>query len=324
MNIKEFVENKLIALKFTEKVEDILSSEKDIINYIIKAILSKKFRKFKATPEYISHIHEVVENSVKNNLPIKFSFPFGAYKLWRLEETPEVDWAELFTLMYYARWLKPIAAVYKPGVIFDFCSDEIIVERLNNIPKSDTEIYAKSFDMLLDFLKKYLPENIKFTVTPIRSLYTPEEFEEDLKDKINKLEEKFGGLPVLGEKEKRMTELNVRLRAGQDADPFWREKTELLHQAYYIVNKRRPYNRAPDKIFVWVTSTKDGRSVSIGTTKTSIAKFWVGVGVLGKKDNSYIEYILSPSQLEKSDFLFEPISIDGLVGKNFSKIRVLN
>lgn len=321
MKPKEYIEYKLNELKSTNNVEN-FSSKKELSNYICKALLSKKFRKFSLIPEYIEHIERVVNESIENNLPIKFSFPFGGYKLWRLEETPEVDWAELFTLMYYSKWLKPIALVYKPGVIFDFASDDMIVERMNNIPKEDTKRYKESFDTLVKFLEKYIPENIKFTFTPISSFYTPEEFEKDLVDKIEKNKKELGGLPVLNDKEKRMVELNVKLNPKQDEDPLWREKIELLHRSYYAVDKRRPYNRAKDKILVFPTPVKDGKVIAVGTTKTSVAKFWVGIGVLKMNNDKYIEYILSPSQINKNEIITEDIHIDGLSGKNFSLIKI--
>jgi hypothetical protein len=321
MTAKEFIENKLNKLKSKEKIETNFASQKELADFLFKTIMSKKFRKFAVTPEYIPHIHEVIENSIKENLPIKFVFVFGAYKLWRLKEAPEADWAELFALMYYAKWLKPIAEVYKPGIWFDFSSDDVVVERLNNIPKSDTESYAKSFNTVIDFLKNYIPDNMKFTLTPVSSRYTPEEFEEDLKDKIETMQKELGGLPVLDEKSKRTVELNVRLKPGQDKDPLWREKVELIHQAYYNVTKRRSYTRlAKDKILVFCTQI--GRCVAVGTTKTSIAKFWPGAGVLKIERDSYQEYVLSPSQLEKTDFELQDISINGLTGKNFKKIRI--
>lgn len=298
-------------------------SKEELSAFIFKTIMSKKFRKFSVTPEYADYIKESINNSVEKNLPIKFSFPFGGYKLWRLEETPETDWAELFTLMYYAKWLKPITDAYEPGIIFDFASDDMIVEKMNNIPKKDTEQYRESFNGLIKFLEKYIPVNLKFIFTPISSFYAPSEFEKDLEDKIAKKREEFGGLPVLDDKKRKMVELNVRLSPGQDADPLWREKIELLHQAYYTIDKRRPYNRAKDKILVFPYTLKDGRCIAVGTTKTSVAKFWVGVGVLKKIENSYIEYILSPSQLSKSKLEKENISIEGLDGKNFKSIKIL-
>ena len=90
MTAKEFIQKKLNDLKFTQKVMD-FKSDKDLADFIFKTIMSKKFRKFSVTPTYIPHIREAIDNSIKNNLPIKFIFPFGGYKLWRLKETPETD-----------------------------------------------------------------------------------------------------------------------------------------------------------------------------------------------------------------------------------------
>src|SRR6185369_4703465 len=80
----------------------------DLIDFICKSILSKKFRKYSINPEYIDHIRSAVTLNVKNKEPIKFTLVFGGYKLWRLEESPEADWAELFSLIYYVNWIKPI------------------------------------------------------------------------------------------------------------------------------------------------------------------------------------------------------------------------
>ncbi len=226
--------------------------------------------------------------------------------------------------MYYSKWLKPIAEVYEPGVIFDFASDDIIVEKMNNIPKEETEKYRSGFNNLIEFIKNYIPNNLKFTFTPIATLYTEEEFELDLKDKMEKKKEEFGGLPILNDRQRQMTELNVKLKPEQENDPLWREKTELIHQAYYAVDKRRPYNKANDKIVVFPYTLKDGRCVAVGTTKTSVAKFWVGIGILKKINDTYIEYILSPSQIKNSNLKKEDISIEGLNEKNFKNIKILN
>jgi hypothetical protein len=120
-----------------------------------------------------------------------------------------------------------------------------------------------------------------------------------------------------------MVELNVKLKSGQDSDPLWKEKTELLHQAYYTVSKRRPYNRAKDKILVFPTPVKDGKVIAVGTTKTSVAKFWVGIGVLKKTENGYQEYILSPSQIESSKLRKDSILIEGLDSKNFKVLNLI-
>jgi len=322
MTAKEFIEKRLDELKPKAEIIQKPSSKEELGKFIFKTLMLKKFRKFSVTPEYIPHIKGAIKNSIENNLPIKLLFPFGGYKLWRLEETPETDWAELFTLMYFVKWIRPITEVYEPGVALDFSSDDVIVERMNNIPKSDTETYNKSFNMVVSFLEKYIPKNVRITMTPVSSYYTPEEFEKDLEDKIEKMEKELGGLPRLDEQHKRMVELNVRLNPGQDKDPLWREKIELIHQSYYAVSKRRVYNNAKDKIKVFCMKMEN--CIPVGTTKSSTAKFWPGAGALKKVGDSFMEYVLSPSQLEKAEYITEPISITGLDGKNFKKIKIIN
>jgi hypothetical protein len=322
MNAQEYIQHQLNLLKSAEQPAIHLASNQELADFIFKATFNKKFRKFSTDPDFQARSRTAIQKSIKDNEPIKFVFPFGGYKLWRLDENPEADWAELFTVMYYAKWLLPIAQIYKPGVWFDFSSDDIIVERMNNISKNDTEAYAKSFLQIINFLKKYIPNNLRFTFTPISFLYTPEEFEADLQTQIEAKHAEYGGLPTLDDKHKRMVEMNVKLKPGQNDDPLWREKIELLHQAYYAVSKRRPYTRATDKILVFVTKGKD--YLAVGTTKTSVAKFWVGIGALKKECDSYIEYVLSPSQLDKANFVWEDISISGLKGKNFSHVRVID
>ena len=157
-------------------------------------------------------------------------------------------------------------------------------------------------------------------MTPVSSYYTPEEFEEDLKDKIEKMEKELGELPKLDEKERKMVELNVRLKPGQNEDLLWREKIELIHQSYYTVSKRRAYNNAKDKIKVFCLRMDN--CIAVGTTKSSTAKFWPGAGALKKIENTFAEYVLSPSQIEKFKPTYELISIDGLNGKNFKRIGI--
>ena len=160
MKPEEYILNSLKGLQSKEEIS-IPKTEAEFANQISKLLLSKKFRKYAVTPkEYLDHILSAISLSVSKNEPIKLTLVFGGYKLFRLKESPEVDWAELFSLIYYAKWLKPICTIYKPGVWFDFYSDDVILEIMDNIPKADTEAYIKSFRKLLEFIKPYLPVNL--------------------------------------------------------------------------------------------------------------------------------------------------------------------
>ncbi|MCX6720767.1 MAG: hypothetical protein NTW11_03095 [Candidatus Staskawiczbacteria bacterium] len=314
MTAKDYIEKRLVGIK-----EEKLTQNKELVDFIYDRIMSKKFRKYSVNPEANKKIRSSIELNIKNGEPIKIAIIFGTYKLWRFSESPEPDWAELFAMIYYACWLKPITDAYKPGVWFDFCGDDIILEFMDNIPVDNTEIYKKVFRDLIKFIQPYLPDNLKYTFSPVGDRYgSKEEFIEDLNKQIEELNKK--GETALTDRDIEMMKLNIKPHNGEQID-F--QKNHVLHDAYMSLVKRRSYHRRPDKITISVTPFGDRTSIPMGTTKTSVVKFQTGVGVLKKEADSYIEYIYSPSQLEKVEFSWEEIKIEGLSGKNFSKIRVI-
>ncbi|HRH24558.1 MAG TPA: hypothetical protein PK109_03150 [Candidatus Paceibacterota bacterium] len=316
----EYIDARLARLNVVNDLPTFANDE-ERKTFIVKTILSKKYRKYAVDGDFLPHLEGALEYSFKNGKPLQFVYPFGGYKLWRLDESPEADWAELFTMMHNAAWLKSIAHVYEPGVWFDFSPDDVIVERMNHIPKADTDAYRATFNEVIAFITPYLPENLKFTLTPVGSRYTPEEFDADLTARTDELlAQNHGKLPQASDAEKAMMDLNAKRTPEELADPEWYGKNKLMHDAYMATSKRRPYNRAPEKILTFTKALPKG--VAIGSTKTSIAKFWAGVGALKKRDDSYIETILSPEQIKAASATWEPISI-GLKGKNFSKIRII-
>lgn len=320
MTPERFIMSRLDALRAAPRFTDDHLEET-----IYAALMSKKFRKYSNTEQQKAGIKNAIHLAVTNKTPIQLLWPFGAYKLWRFDEAPEADWAELFTMLYLARWMKPVADIYEPGIEFVFSADSIIVGRMNNLSAAELEAYAASFNAVISFLGTYLPENMSFLLVPIGSLYTPDEFEADLAERINEYQAQFeGGYQKLSKEDIASIELNVRLLPGQSDDPLWREKVDVLHNAYYAVKKRRPFNRAPEKIAAFVTPLPNYNCIAVGTTKTSIAKFWAGVGALHRRGDSYIETVLSPNQLEHAACSWEPMRIAGLTGKNFNRVRILN
>jgi hypothetical protein len=231
--------------------------------------------------------------------------------------------------MYYLRWLQPVYEMYPPGIRFLFRFDEVVIEKLNNITESETQAYRKSFDNLLAFIRPLIPPNMQLETFFERSRYENyEAFEKELAVEIEALRAERAKNPSpLSSRTVAMIELNVRLKPGQADDPEWREKVDLAHIAYYALqnNKVHPVKHYEHEgIIAFPTVFEASNLIAVGTTKTSITKFWVGVGALKQKDGSYIETILSPSQLEKTKFSWEPVSIEGLEGKNFKQIRVIN
>ena len=107
-------------------------------------------------------------------------------------------------------------------------------------------------------------------------------------------------------------------------DPKWREKVRIIHDAYMPVKRELGYYYKPEKIPVFCQNLSSGKFLALGTTKTSTAKFWVGVGALKKTADGYQEYVLSPSQITSSNLVKEEISIPGLDSKNFKTINLIS
>ncbi|MCA9333279.1 hypothetical protein KDA00_05410 [Candidatus Saccharibacteria bacterium] len=323
MTAQEYIQSKLDSLDTLTGINK-PKSESELVDFIYSKVTSKKFRKYSLSPEASDHIKSSITKNVQAGDPIKATLVFGGYKIWRFEESPEVDWAELFSFMYYTNWMKPICEVYKPGVWYDFYSDDVIVPVINNVSPEDTKSYRQSFEQLLKFIKPYQPNNLDMTYNRVGDQYESfQKFQKDLDEQMKDLSDSLeGGYPDIDELSRSIVELNVKLTPEQETDPLWREKVQLTHDAYMKVSGRRPYYRTPDKFNIMTTPFNG--MLSVGTTKDSIMKFWIGTGALKPKDDSFRQIILSPNQLQNANFTWQDIDIGKLKGKNFKRIRVLS
>lgn len=318
MQPREYLQSKLDELKRPAEIRKPATQE-ELIDTIYKLTMSKNFRKYSVSDEHAQNILSAVTICVKENRPLQTTIVFGGYKLWRLEETPEVDWAELFTMMYYTNWMKPICAIYEPGVWFDFFSDDVIVPFMNNVPAEDTQAYQDSFKKLLEFLKPYQPENLNMTYNRVGDQYESiDEFKKDWHEQMGKIKD---ALPEISESLSATLSLNVKTTEEQRANPNWQKEVQLMHDGFGAVTKRRPYYNTPDKIQVF--STPNSHKLAVGSTKDSVMKFWIGTGVLKTKDDSYRQIVMSPGQLKDTEYQWQDLNIPSLSGKNFKKIRVL-
>lgn len=317
MSPTEYLHSKLDDLKnLTPRSipEDELPAE------IFRLLMSKKFRKYSVASSYQKHILDAIKINITQNAPIKLTFPFGGYKLWRLPEAPEADWAELFSLLYFANWLKPICEIYKPGVNFIFYADDVIVPRMNNIREKDIRIYRESFLNLLKFVRKYIPQNLFFTYKRVIDQYkNQDEFEVDLSLRVELLSNSPEQMPPLNDKRLASIKLNVRPTQKEKNDPNWQAKIHLLHQAYLGIKYKRSFYHKDDNILIFTTPITD--ALAVGMTKHSIAKFWCGIGVLEKDGNDFHQLILTPKQIANSTIKKKLIDFD-LIGKNFSSINI--
>lgn len=322
MTAQEYILSTLEALAEPAAMED--RGKTPLEEAIFAKVTSKKFRKLKANERSIRITKRAIKHAIENNKPVTVSFLFGGNKLWRLDEAPEIDWAELFSLIYYLRWMKSIASVYKPGARLDYYSQALNVDIMNNVPLSETKQYTKTFRAMLKWIKPYIPDRVSVTYREYADEFDSyDDFVKELEAaKQNTLKANDGKLPVLSEAQKAATELNVKLKPGQDKDPQWREKVEWIHQS---IEETETFKRVyfADESLILACPTIYNGWIAVGSTKRSYAKFWVGAGVLQKDGESFHELVLTPNQLKNGEFEWEEVNFEGLQGKNFSKIRIL-
>lgn len=325
MNPREFILQKLEALKNPSKMLKNINGL-PVESAIEKALLSKKFRKYAIEDHLSQHIKQAIKLNVDEGKPINLTFLNGAYKLWRLDSAPEADWAELFTLMYFIKWVKPVCEIYEPGVHIDFFMDDLILPKLGTASLKDSLAYQESFNGLITFLKEYQPSNLKITLTTVGGQFDSEQDFYKLLDKeidvlANKTEE---GLVQISDRNAQMIELNTNATSEQLTDPLWKRKIWHIHQAYSPLKKSRGYHYVPNKILVFTQPLGSGTVLPVGSTKTSIMKFWVGIGALKVKNDSYVETIVSQSQLQQYNASLEEIYIKGLERPNFKAIYIVS
>lgn len=323
MTAQEYIQSRLSNLRTPLDLER-PSDNKGLTEAIFKIVMSKKYRKYAVPVELAEQIKEAIRYDIERRRPINVTFLHGAYKLWRLEESPEPDWAELFSAIYYTNWLRGICEIYKPGVWFDYFVDELIVPKLNHIPLSDVRTYLKSYRQLLTFLKAYQPNNFKMTATGVGEQFdSSKAFDEKLADDVERFAASLpGGLPEVTDKRSAMLDLNVKPIPEMEGNPGWKAENTLVHDAYIQLTKRGTgYHLQPGKILAFNQPLPV--AMGVGTTRASIAKFWAGVGVLKPREGDFDQVILSPTQLQSAHYDWINIEIVGLTGKNFSRIRVL-
>ena len=327
MTIQQHLEDRLknsVKYSLSEEDSKIIKYE-GIETFIYRKLTSTKYRKTSVDSDSEKRVKEAIHINVLNNQPIKITYPFGAYKIWRVPTYPAVDWAEFMVISYVCRYVASIVSAYKPGVEITFSSDDVVIELIDNYPRKDSDAYITSFKKLLSTFKKYLPENLKLNLKQVvPDIYSLEEY----KDELNLL---FIELKAIGITDERKTALKKSFefnfqRNGKidltDNDDYEKVLGELMiySEVYLKLKKRRAFNRGDDKIMIF--SNRLPNALDIGSTSVSKAKFWAGIGVLEHLDNKNYDRILTPKQWEenKAKVVWEESDLINL--PNFNKTPV--
>lgn len=320
--------------------EDLEIISKDKIDFLFGKMKRKKFRR-KLTPKTEQNIKEKIAQSLKENRPLHFVIPFGGYKHFWNSSYPEPDWAEIFNFRFMTEYFLPILATYEPGVILEYISEDLIINRMNNYPLEVIERYSEVFNKIVEWYKQFAPNNLQIKYFRIGKRCDKnkviEEVEKVLPERIaafNKLSEDkksqelrrstrsvmWNGekdLTSLGEKEK--YQRIVESRQIELAYYETEAKPEVLGNYLWEDNHICvcfSFGLSPDNTF---------EDLSLASNFGSIVDYWIGRGILEYKNGRLIPKTVSKNQYQELKPNLKEIEINPqlLPFKNFQKIEVL-
>ncbi len=272
-----------------------------IPGYVKSKLVSKKYRKWRLDNECDELIDTEISNSIRESRPLKVFFSQGCYKLWRVMSSPNPNWAEFFNIAYLITYLSPIAAIYKPGVEITYYFLTVLPQTHNNLSEAEVISYKEGFIKLLNEFRKYLPDNLKVNLVTELDSRTRSKYDDELHQAMVYAEERFYSWNQAKQTDYiRRAWLNIKWNG---VEPW---HTLNKDQKLRIVKKAVLYEYAAtqdilvkDKIGkgVILSTLPKEDSIGIGSTYTSVAKHWVGEGVLEDSGSGdFHSRILSPSQ----------------------------
>jgi hypothetical protein len=315
--------------------EDNKQIEKEgLANYILRKVLSHKYRKTAITEDFREYIFKNIQNTITIGKPLRFTIPTGGYKKWQFTDiAPEVDWSEFFHLRYMIEYLSPLVSVYKPGVLLEYFSNSWLVKRISYYPQSDLDMYAASFRKLISVFEKILPPNFVIKYHNVADQITEEELLSRTYKNIPIVQEKYAKLPETQMKELlEYSDRNIRWDIlEKDGKLDDRTKSKLILEGKTIHdalleggwNKDLYYVRNDNAIPIIHRKSKSD-FLHIASCDGSFVQFWVGRGVLEKKERGFKPMILSYEQYQAVKDRIKTEEFSGIKLKNFKSIEVID
>ena len=302
---------------------------KGIQAFVLTKLFSKKFRKWRIDEKCKNLVETEVDSALEEDRPIKAFFAQGAYKLWRVKSSPLSNWAEFFNLFYLISYLAPVAAAYKNGIELTYYFLSVLPQMHNNLSQKEVTAYYDSFKQLLEKFRQYLPPNMVIKLELDLDGYKREEYDLLLSSALGEAKKDFYKWP----KEKqddylRRAKLNIKWNGVEnwEALPDWEKEGKVEQAVLYeyaatqIILEKDKENRG---IILSTLPRED--SIGVGSTSTSIAKHWVGEGVLEESHGMFYPRILSPSQYEYAKTLdHRTHEVSVVEGEVFSQIEVFS
>lgn len=333
--INDYILNDILSLENLPK--DIYKD--NLTNNILDRLFLKKYRKYKIDPNVRENISKQLEQIISNNQKIIFTPAFGGYKHYWTKSYPYTDWAEIFNIKFLLEYLAPVFNSYKPGIEIEYESEEVIIEKLNNMPQKDLDKYTNSWNKLLNLFNRELNNKVEIKYTLATNSYSKEELYKAMDERYSKFEKLFNtyedkdyrlskastnimwdgkvDLTDLNEKEKEDFVKNSRILDEVFLDADFELRSDFFLQENRIL-----------LCFSFGLWPEGAEALHIGSCNSSMVDFWAGTGILEVREDKIIPRIISKTQFDKikKDLIKVPINVEQLklINENYNYIYVYN
>ena len=327
--------------QYNLSVDESRKSKEDKASFIVSKLTRKKFRRRALVDKTKQAIIEKINLSIQENRSIHLVVPFGGYKHFWNPSHPEPDWAELFNFKYLTEFVSPVLSVYKPGVIIEYVSEDLILTRMNNYPEEALTLYSEIFTKLIEWYNHQTPDNLKFNYFRVKDRCDSKKLIDEVENMLPKRKEEFDKLT----KEQKEQELHRSVRSvlwngDKDLTKLSQEDKEkrmiesrLIELAYYETEAKPEYlgdylwedNHICICFSFGTTHDNDEfEDLTLGSTYGSIVDHWIGRGILHKREDRFIPDIISKNQYETTKPKLQTVAVNNLLPyKNYQEIEVV-
>lgn len=313
--------------------------ENNLIGNITDRLFSKKYRKYKIDPSVRENITKQLESIISNKQKIIFTPAFGGYKHYWTESYPNTDWAEIFNLKYILEYLAPIFNSYEQGVEIEYEAEEVVIEKINNMPQKDLDEYTNSWYELIKLFNSKVKENIQIKYTLAKDSYSQEDLFKAMEERYDKFAELFDNYE---DKEYRLSKAstNIMWNGKEDLTNLTKEekteyikKSRILDEAFLDADfaLREDFFFQENRIllcFSFGLWPEGAEAIHIGSCGSSMVDFWAGIGILELREDKIVPRIISKTQFEKisKELIKVPVNINEVkeINSNYEYIYVYN
>ena len=302
-------------------------TDEQLKSIICKQLFLKKYRKYKISEEVVNQIKEQVTYIIDNKLPFIFTPAFGGYKHFWTDSYPYTDWAEIFNLNFLFEYLRPIIEHYKYGVVIEYESEEIIIEKINNMPQSSLNEYTNCWKEIIKYYNGLLPKNVKLKYTLASETYTKEQLYKEMNKRYTKFTKLFD---TYDDKDYRLSKAstNIMWNGKENLEKLTEEeKKEFIKESRILdetfldtdFDLRKDFFFTKNRILICFSFglwPEGAEAIHIGSCSTSMVDFWTGIGILEVRDDSTKPRIISKKQYETIKDKLEEIPLENAVFEN--------